>query len=271
MSTTFRSLSPMFLILILLLVLVFMTAPADASMAPVYMHYYCRQQCDSTFRMCAMGASCRRRFKTGARHICRQSSQAREAAARSFEEFLRQPRKPQSSSHASTSTTSPPLFATSPITDTKPRRSLPPIDPSTPPEPICTCPKRERPLPGEPCVYCGLMDMQRRQTAKRREERQKAKAARKSSGLNEYPEASGVAEAGTSVLDSIAEAERMRREAGEVGEELVRELETLLKRVRVQVAQKDHRHVKELWETIGAMAKKLNTDMAKQERAGHGR
>ncbi|ODN90145.1 hypothetical protein L198_06163 [Cryptococcus wingfieldii CBS 7118] len=77
----------------------------------------------------------------------------------------------------------------------------------------------------------------------------------------------GVAEAGTSVLDSITEAERMRREAGEVGNEMVREVETLLKRMRIQVAQKDYRHVKELGETIGAMARKWNADMAKQERA----
>ncbi|TYJ58812.1 hypothetical protein B9479_000244 [Cryptococcus floricola] len=83
----------------------------------------------------------------------------------------------------------------------------------------------------------------------------------------EAEEALGVAEAGTSVLDSIAEAERMRREAGEEGEELLREVETLLKRVRIQVAQKDHRHIQELWEAIGARAEELNTDMAEQERA----
>ncbi|WVQ85728.1 hypothetical protein IAT38_007894 [Cryptococcus sp. DSM 104549] len=49
------SLSPL-LIVLLLLVLAFAAVPADAGMAPVYMHYYCRQQCEQRFKMCAMGA-----------------------------------------------------------------------------------------------------------------------------------------------------------------------------------------------------------------------
>lgn len=51
------SISPLLLVLLLLLVLVFMTLSADAALTPVYMHYYCRQQCEQRFKMCAMGAS----------------------------------------------------------------------------------------------------------------------------------------------------------------------------------------------------------------------
>ena len=51
------SISPPLLVLLLLLVLVFMTLSADAALTPVYMHYYCRQQCEQRFKMCAMSAS----------------------------------------------------------------------------------------------------------------------------------------------------------------------------------------------------------------------
>lgn len=51
------SISPLLLVLLLLLVLVFMTLSADAALTPVYMHYYCRQQCEQRFKMCAMSAS----------------------------------------------------------------------------------------------------------------------------------------------------------------------------------------------------------------------
>lgn len=49
--------SPLLLVLLLLLVLAFVTLPADAALTPVYMHYYCRQQCEQRFKLCVMGAS----------------------------------------------------------------------------------------------------------------------------------------------------------------------------------------------------------------------
>lgn len=51
------SISPLLLILLLLLVLVVTTLLVDASLTSVYMHYYCRQQCEQGFKICAMSAS----------------------------------------------------------------------------------------------------------------------------------------------------------------------------------------------------------------------
>ncbi|ODN90820.1 hypothetical protein L198_06137 [Cryptococcus wingfieldii CBS 7118] len=66
-----------------------------------------------------------------------------------------------------------------------PRPSLPPIDPSTPPELICPCRKRVRPQLGASCEFCASKS--KRQAAKRLEGRQKGKVARKLSELNEHP------------------------------------------------------------------------------------
>ncbi|ODN77627.1 hypothetical protein L202_04785 [Cryptococcus amylolentus CBS 6039] len=66
-----------------------------------------------------------------------------------------------------------------------PRPSLPPIDPSTPPELICSCRKRVRPQRGVPCQNCA--SKYKNQSAKRLEGSQEAKVARKSSALNEHP------------------------------------------------------------------------------------
>lgn len=58
MSAEHRSsISPLLLALLLLLVLVLTALPVGAVLTPVYMHYYCRQQCEQSFKMCAMSAS----------------------------------------------------------------------------------------------------------------------------------------------------------------------------------------------------------------------
>ncbi|WVO13049.1 hypothetical protein L204_100658 [Cryptococcus depauperatus] len=51
-----KILSSTFWILVLILLLVALATPVQASFTPVYMHYYCRQQCEQRFKMCAMGA-----------------------------------------------------------------------------------------------------------------------------------------------------------------------------------------------------------------------
>ncbi|WWC96622.1 hypothetical protein V866_003493 [Kwoniella sp. B9012] len=57
MSSTTKStrsiFSPIIFLLFLLLVIAFSTTPADAGFTPVYMSYYCRQQCEQKFAMCA--------------------------------------------------------------------------------------------------------------------------------------------------------------------------------------------------------------------------
>ncbi|WVW80483.1 hypothetical protein I302_102466 [Kwoniella bestiolae CBS 10118] len=57
MSSTTKStrliFSPIVFILVLLLIMAFMATPAEAAFNPVYMSYYCRQQCEQKFAMCA--------------------------------------------------------------------------------------------------------------------------------------------------------------------------------------------------------------------------